>query len=113
MHELSIAYNIIEIVTVKASENNAANVNEIEIDIGEISGVVPEALETAMEFAKKDSVAKNAKVIINQIKSEAICNNCKKVFIPFDIISSCPNCNSFDVNFVKGTEMRVKSINIE
>lgn len=113
MHELSIAYNIIEIVTAKASENNAVKVNEIEIDIGEVSGVVSEALETALEFAKKDSVAKNAKVIINQVKSEAICNNCKTVFTPSDIISSCPNCNSFEINIVKGTEMRVKSINIE
>lgn len=113
MHELSIALNIVEIVTNKALENNAMNVNEIEIEIGDVSGVVHEALETAMQSAVKDTIMENAKIHVHKIKAESKCNICETIFAPLDIISPCPKCQSFDIKIVKGTEISVRSITID
>ena len=60
MHELSIAMNVIEIADEYAAKANATVVKEIEIEVGELSGVVLDALEFAMEVAVKNTILEQA-----------------------------------------------------
>jgi hydrogenase nickel incorporation protein HypA/HybF len=113
MHEFSIALNIVDIALKTAKNEGAEKVNEIEIDIGILSGVVIEALEFALESAVKNSMLEGAQIIINKIKAAAICNNCHAEFEPDDAAARCPDCKSVDFDIVRGRELRVKSINID
>ena len=47
MHEFSIAMNIVDIATDYARKENVSVVKEIEIEVGELAGVVMDALEKA------------------------------------------------------------------
>ncbi len=113
MHEFSVAENIVEIAVDTALANNANTILELEIDMGELSGVVYDALESALDIAVQGTLAENAAISIHRIKAEALCRNCGQRFSPEDPISPCTNCGSFVIDIIRGKELRIKSINIE
>lgn len=110
MHELSIAMSIVEIAEENIKQANLSKVTEIELDVGELSGVVYEALEFAMVEAVKDTVLQNAVRKINRIPGKAKCNDCGCEFEAEDIYTPCPKCASFDSEVINGKELKVKSL---
>jgi hydrogenase nickel incorporation protein HypA/HybF len=113
MHELSIAQNIVEIVAEYAKKNNAKRVTEIILDIGAVSGVIPDNLEFAWEISVKNTIAEGALIKINFIEAKAVCLECNKEFKLDDIFSMCEFCNSIKYDIIQGKELKVKSIIIE
>jgi len=113
MHELSIAQNIVEIAEEYALKNNAEIITEIEIEVGEMSGVVVEALEFAMQSATLDTMLSKAKMDIINIKGKVKCLECKTEFFASSLFDVCPKCNSFHTEIISGKELRVKSILVE
>ena len=113
MHELSIAQNIVEIAEEYAIKNNAEIISEIEIEVGEMSGVVIEALEFAMQSATIDTMLSEAKVDIINIKGYAKCLECRNEFSVSSLFDVCPKCNSFHIEIISGKELRIKSILVE
>lgn len=113
MHELSVAMNIIEIVEQNAKKVNAERVNEIEMEIGTLSGVIPEILEFSLDIAANNTILENATRKITIIQAKARCIACSNEFPINDIFSTCPACNSFKFEIIQGKELRVKSINVD
>ncbi len=113
MHELSIVNNILEIAEENARKNNAKIIREIELDIGELSGVEFDALEFAFENCQKTGMLKDVKFIVNRIPGKAVCNSCTQEFEACDYYTPCPKCSSFDVNINQGKEIKIKSIRID
>lgn len=110
MHELSIAMSIVEIAEENAAMAGVNTVSEIQIEIGNLSGVVDEALEFALEEAVKNTVLKNAQRIIIKIPGKAKCLECYHEFAIDDIFTPCPKCGSFNNDVINGQELRVKSM---
>lgn len=110
MHELSIAMSIVEIAEENAACSGVKTINEIQIEVGVLSGVVHEALEFAMEEAVKNTVLQNAKRVVINIPGKAKCNECKFEFELNDIYTPCPKCSSFNNEIISGQELRVKSM---
>jgi len=113
MHELSIALEIIETSINTALQNNGKIIKEIEIDVGDVSGVDREALALALESAKMNSIAENANIVINPIPAIAICNNCNKQIELTEYEFLCSFCYSMDINVISGKELKIKHIIIE
>lgn len=110
MHETSIALRILEIVEKKAREEGSSRVNEIELEIGELSGVVAEALEFALEAAVENEAIGKPVIRIDTIQGLARCRTCGHSYHTSDYFSCCPNCGDTDIEIEKGRELRVKSI---
>ncbi len=113
MHELSIAINIVEIATAEAINANADSVLKIELEIGRLAGVLPDALELAMNEAVKNSILENAEVKFNYIDGQAVCQDCCHEFETNDYFKPCPVCNSTNNFLVRGKELNIKSMDIE
>ena len=113
MHEFSIALNIIDIAEDTAKTNHAKRINEVEIEIGDVSGVVYEALDLALQSAVKNTMLETAHIHLKRIKAEAVCTVCGKTYTPDNLVSECPNCGALNTNVTKGKEMKVISINID
>lgn len=113
MHEFSIAVNIIEIVEQNANKVKANCVNEITIEVGELSGVVEEALEQAMQQAKENTIASGSKIKIINIKGVFECKDCKQRYNADNLYELCPVCNSNNKNILKGQELKIKSIKVD
>jgi hydrogenase nickel incorporation protein HypA/HybF len=113
MHELSLAMSVREIVEDAAVQNNSKRVNEVNIVVGEFSSVSVDALEFAMEVAKKDTVFENAKINIKSIKTILLCSDCSIETAMEDFIFKCGSCGSGAVKIISGDRMYVESIDIE
>lgn len=113
MHELSIAMSIVDIAKTELEKTESKSVSEIVLEIGKMSGVVMEALEFAMEEAKKNSILANAKILMVEKPAKAQCANCQHIFEIYEIYEACPKCNSFFSDVVEGKDMIVKSLKLE
>jgi hydrogenase nickel incorporation protein HypA/HybF len=112
MHEFSIAVNIVDIATAEANKVQAEMISEIEIEVGQASGVVREALEFALESVVKGTVLEKSKIIIHEIPAIAECTSCKHNFQIVGILGSCPECGEITANLISGRELKVNSITI-
>jgi len=112
MHELSIVQNIIGIVAMKAEKSGVSRVTEIHLEIGQLSGVELESLEFAFRNLSPGSIIESAKILIDKPKGTARCIKCGYEFEIENFIGSCNKCSSFDLEIIKGRELRVKSITI-
>ena len=112
MHELSIAQNIVEIVVDYIAKTKSKQVKEVCIDVGAVSGVVPETLEFAWEESVRNTIVQGAILKINYIEAKALCTKCQKEFILPDIYTLCPFCNNLDFDIIMGKELSVKSIKV-
>ena len=110
MHEFSIAMSIVDIATDYAKKENATVVREIEIEVGELAGVVMDSLEFCMDAAVKDSILEGASRNIISISGKAKCKFCSHVFDIQDIFAVCPECKSPAPEIIQGRELRVKSL---
>jgi len=113
MHELSLAMSVREIVEDAAKQNNAKKVNEVNIIVGEFSSVSCDALDFAMEVAKKGSVFEDAKINIKSTKTILSCSQCNQETVMEDYVFKCSACESTSVKIVSGDRMYVDSIDIE
>lgn len=113
MHELSIAMNIIEIADEYAKNANAEVVREIEIEIGDLSGVVTDALRFALEVAGKNSILEKATYRLIRIPGLARCTKCLNEFETSTLYTPCPECNSYEQEIIRGKELRVMSLMVD
>jgi hydrogenase nickel incorporation protein HypA/HybF len=112
MHELTIVQNIITIVAKEAEKSGAKQVTEVLLEIGQLSGVEFESLEFAFRNLSPGSVIESAEIAIEKPKGTARCMNCGFEFEIENFIGSCNKCSSFDLEIIRGRELRVKSITI-
>jgi hydrogenase nickel incorporation protein HypA/HybF len=113
MHEFSLVLNIIDIVTEYAVKENAKEVKEVEIEVGELSGVVIDALEFALQTAVKGTLMEHSVVHIQFVKGLARCHECLHEYETQSLFKPCPKCHTCAPDIVRGKELRVKSIVIE
>jgi hydrogenase nickel incorporation protein HypA/HybF len=60
MHELSIMGNILEIVLDFAGKHGAHRVAKINLQVGEISDLIPEWMQTYFDFVSTDTISEKA-----------------------------------------------------
>lgn len=110
MHEFSLVQNIIEIVEETVQKNQVKHVTEVVLEIGTLSGVELPALDMALESLGPGSIIDGAKINKEIIQARAVCSQCGTEYTPDDYFSVCPKCQSYGASFIKGKELRVKSI---
>ena len=113
MHELSVVASLFEILEEKAQEKGSKKIASLKLQIGKLSGVVPEFLITAFEMYKKNTIAKEAKLEIEEVPLKIQCNACKKVMILNDFVFICLHCGSQDLETLTGTELLLEKMELE
>jgi len=120
VHEISIAGAIIDSVLDCAKKNDAKKVEEIFIEVGELTTLNPDQLKFIFETITRGTVAEGAKYDIQVIKSRISCRKCSyngnieffeklHFFLP---VIKCPDCGDSDLEIVAGRECCVKKIRI-
>lgn len=113
MHEMSIALNIFELVIENARNEKAKKVLEVELDVGNVSGVEHSALEFALKTAHEYEMLENAKFVVNKIPAIARCLSCNEEFEIKNAFDPCPKCTIMDTQLISGKELRIKSLLID
>ncbi len=112
MHEAGLMQNVLNMALEHAKLNNAARIEAINVKIGLLAGVVPDALEFAFEAMKTGTIAENARLNVEYAPVVCWCRPCKKEFKPEDFSSICPECGKNDIEIRSGLEMNLVSIEV-
>lgn len=113
MHELSIIASLFEILDEKAKEQKAKKIVLVRLQVGKISGVVPDFLKTAFDIYKKDTIGAEANLEIEEIALKVQCERCHKEIIKDDFVFICDHCGSTDLKTLSGTELLLEKMELE
>ncbi|MCX8093190.1 MAG: hydrogenase maturation nickel metallochaperone HypA [Candidatus Goldbacteria bacterium] len=113
MHEVSIAEEIKNVVIKKLNENNGKKVKKIKLLIGEMTTIVPEALQFALTIVSENTPMEDCKVKIKVLKTKARCNLCYKEFFIRDNNFLCSKCKTHEIEIIQGREMIIQSVEME
>jgi len=110
MHEMPIAVDIVDRAVEVAQQHHATRIDEVQVDIGVMRQVVPEALELAFSVASEGTLAEGAELRITEEEAVAVCRNCQCRFSPEIGRFVCPQCEQANVRIVAGSEIILKTI---
>lgn len=108
MHELAIAENVV-LTVLERTEGH--HVSLIRLQVGQLAGVVPDALTFCFEVAAAGTALEGATLEIEVLSGQAHCRTCLEDFALDDAILLCP-CGSADVQLLSGRELSVKSVEV-
>lgn len=110
MHEMSITQGVVEIC-----ESSAAGrkVLAVVLEIGELSNIIPEAVEFCFEACTRDTSLDGARLVIERIPGRGRCRECFAEFAVKAYYENCPACGGYKVEILSGEELRVKELEVE
>ena len=113
MHELSLTQNLIEIAEEHARRENATVITSVTMEIGALSGVMPEAVEFAFEACTKNTLAEGALLEIRHIPALGRCQKCGQECEMESLLDGCSACGSYALDILKGQEMALIELEID
>ncbi len=109
MHELTIMQNIVEAVCEAAGE---ARVTRVLLEIGSLSGVVPDSIRFCFDLCTKSTVLEGALLQIHEVAARARCRECDSEFAAEDSVAFCA-CGSAKVEILAGYELRIREVELQ
>ncbi len=111
MHELGIVIKIIESVEALGAENNLTQVSSVTLELGEVSGIVPEFLTDCWKWSvEKSPLLKGSVLKFETLPAVTYCESCEKTYSTIEHKKICPYCQSEKTYLVKGNELSIKEI---
>jgi len=105
--------SIVDLAAEYAQKENAGEVKEAEVEVGELSGIVVEALEFALESAVKNTLLENALIRILKVQGKARCKSCNHEYPAGELYTTCPKCGTGFPEIIQGKELRLKSLSVD
>jgi hydrogenase nickel incorporation protein HypA/HybF len=112
MHEASIAIELVLLVQEQALLNNATRVLKVGIQVGELSSVIPEALEFAWNDSTLGTICEGAKLEIERVKARALCPTHGEVTLEIQKGLRCPICDTPTPSIVQGEELELDTLEL-
>jgi len=108
VHELSIAESIVDTVL---QRTGAQQVHVVNVRIGRLTAVVPDALLFCFELATVGTPLEGARLDVHQTDARVHCRSCGKDPLVADLVLLC-DCGSADVEVLSGRELQVGSVEV-
>lgn len=109
MHELGITQNIVAIVSEAA---NGRKVRRVTLEIGELSGVMADAVSFCFDVVAQGTVLEGAELDIRAVPGRARCGDCGAEFDIAALYTPCA-CGSRRLERLRGEELNVKTMELE
>jgi hydrogenase nickel incorporation protein HypA/HybF len=113
MHEQSIVESLLTLALRHAEKAEAKKILRIYIVVGELSGVVEEAVDFYFSFLSRNTIAEDASLFFMHTPAELRCRNCNTIFLPERLNFHCPNCNEQQVEIISGSELYIDNMEVE
>ena len=113
MHELSIAMSIIEMAEEEAELRGGVQVLAVRLKLGDLAGIVKEALLSSYEMASEESLLKGSQLLIESVPVSVYCQNCRSEQTLKSIQNfCCPQCGTATAEIIHGKELEVVALEI-
>ena len=114
MHELGIVMHVIKQVEAVAEENEVEQVTALNMEVGEVSSIVPDLFRDCFEWAKKKTkLMRDTQLNLIVLEAVSYCNACKSTYKTTEHAKVCPVCGSDDTYLVTGNEINIKDIEVK
>jgi hydrogenase nickel incorporation protein HypA/HybF len=108
MHELGITQSVVDAVVARTGD---ARVVEVRVRVGQLSGVLPDAMRFCFDVVTAGTPLEGALLEIEEPGGRGHCRSCGADFGVADSILLC-ECGSADVAVVAGRELAVASVRL-
>ena len=114
MHELSIAYSLVDAASQSAVEAGATRVRAVHLNLGVMSGVTQGALEFSYEIATAGTLLEGSRLVVNALPVRVYCAVCEQeVQLASVQRFRCPLCDTPSGDIRQGRELEIESIEID
>jgi hydrogenase nickel incorporation protein HypA/HybF len=114
MHELSIVEALIDQVQHELDRaGQHGSVMQVEVSIGRMSGVHPDAVRFAFQLLAPGTIVERAEIVIEEPKAVCHCLICDARTEIDDIVVQCPKCGADAIAIEGGRDMMLQSIEVE
>lgn len=108
MHELAITESVVAAVT---EHVGAARVIRVQLLIGKLSGVVPDAVRFCFDVCAQGTRLDGARLDIVEVPGTAQCRDCRADVELHDAIALC-GCGSANLQVLGGQELRITEVEV-
>jgi hydrogenase nickel incorporation protein HypA/HybF len=108
MHELAVTEAIVEQIAAKTA---GSQVRQVDLQIGQLSGVVADSVRFCFDLVTEGTSLQGAILHIDEPGGRAACATCGSSFVLPQLILLCP-CGSADVRIVDGAQLLIKSVEV-
>jgi hydrogenase nickel incorporation protein HypA/HybF len=108
MHEMALTQSVVDLV---AERTAGRQVVRVQLRVGRLSGVVPDALRFCFDLATHGTPLEGAVLDIEEPRSRIVCHDCGAESEPEDWVRLCA-CGSADIQVVGGEELLVSSVEV-
>jgi hydrogenase nickel incorporation protein HypA/HybF len=112
MHELSIATSLVETAARCAEANGASRVTGLNVRLGALSGVEPEALSFCFPIAARETPCEGAELKLEIVPAAGTCGKCGARTEVRDLLAPCPACGEWPLGVEGGREMQLTSLEV-
>ena len=111
MHELGIVFHIMDGVERVATENQLAKVSAVVLELGEVSGVVPDYLTDCWKWAAaKSELMSGSELRVETLPAVTHCDDGGGDYPTVAHGRTCPRCGSGSTWLLTGSEVNIKEI---
>lgn len=113
MHELSLAYSVLQIVETAAARDTFVRVRSLHLSVPILAGVEIEAFVFALQSLAPRTVLGGADIIIDEPASRAHCLDCDATMDISAHEDPCPLCGGFRWHSASDRGIRVVDLLVE
>jgi hydrogenase nickel incorporation protein HypA/HybF len=114
MHELSIANDLVDMVTEAARKGNARRVSAVHLRIGALAGVSIDSLRFSYEVAIENTLLAGSRLAVEALPVIVHCSRCDRGTTIKDIQRfECSVCGTPTADLRQGRELEIAAIEIE
>ncbi|MEU1185055.1 hydrogenase maturation nickel metallochaperone HypA [Streptomyces sp. NPDC005820] len=115
MHEMSVALAVVDQVTEAAERaGDVTAVRSVRLQVGELAGVVPDALSFCFELACAGTLLEGAELVTEPVPGRARCASCAHEWaVGMPPRLTCPGCGGTRTDLCAGRELQIASVQWE
>jgi hydrogenase nickel incorporation protein HypA/HybF len=108
MHELAVTRSVVALALEHAS---GARITRVVVEIGKLSGVLPDAVRFCFEVCTRGTGAEGATLEVVEIPGRARCRVCG-IERPVEYVFGQCGCGNTDLELTAGHELRVRELEV-
>jgi hydrogenase nickel incorporation protein HypA/HybF len=114
MHEMSYIMRLANMAAETAKANNATSVESVSIQVGEMTGLIPEYLHRYYPKAVEGTILEGSRLEIEFLPVKVRCKSCGCEYHPDKTNEYlCPSCHSAGSDLLQGREFLIKNMVID
>ncbi|MEM7770967.1 MAG: hydrogenase maturation nickel metallochaperone HypA [Cyanobacteria bacterium P01_E01_bin.6] len=112
MHEISLMQSALSMALELAKSKGATHIHRMTLSIGELSGVVPDALAFAFDVVSAGTLAEGAELTLETVPTLCYCPHCWQEFHPTGWVYECPRCHHITHDIRQGQALELASLEV-